>query len=110
MIQFTRHILAAALAVAAHGAAAQSGTQFPEASETVPELIGLWKESDKGCRLARREDVKVIAACLSRSVYGAAINERDWCLGREGEANAMMEWHQCGQGSLRFPPFTVPKL
>jgi len=51
----------------------------------------------------------VIVACLSRSVYGAALNERGWCLGREGEANAETEWHECGQGSMRFAPFTVPE-
>lgn len=75
----------------------------------MPELIELWSESDAGCRLARRDDVKVIVACLSRSVYGAALNERGWCLGREGEANAETEWHECGQGSMRFAPFTVPE-
>lgn len=66
----------AGLLAAAGPAAAQAGMQFPEASETVPELIELWSESDAGCRLARRDDVKVIAACLTRSVYGAALNER----------------------------------
>lgn len=102
-------IMAGLLAVAGT-AAAQAGMRFPEASETVPELVELWSESDAGCRLARREDVKVVAACLARAVYGAALNERGWCLGRDGEANARMEWHECGAGSLRFPPFTVPDL
>lgn len=110
MTQFTGLMLTAVLAVTTGGAAAQSAMQFPEASEAVPELIELWNESDAGCRLARRDDVKVIAACLSRSVYGAAVNERGWCLGREGEANAGMEWHECGADSMRFPPFVVPEL
>ncbi len=110
MTRFARLMLTAVLTVIAGGAAAQSAMQFPEASETTPELIELWSASDAGCRLARRDDVKVIAACLSRSVYGAALNERDWCLGREGEANAGMEWHECGADSMRFPPFVVPKL
>ena len=100
----------AGLLVVSGVAAAQGGMQFPEASETVPELIELWNESDAGCRLARRENVKAVAACLSRSVYGAALNERDWCLGREDEANAEMEWHECGADSLRFPPFAVPDI
>ena len=99
----------AGLLAAAGPAAAQGGMQFPAASETGRELIELWSQRDAGCRLARRDDVKVIAACLTRSVYGAALNERGWCLGREGEANAGMEWHECGEGSMRFPPFTVPE-
>lgn len=91
-------------------AAAQDRTQFPEASESVPELIELWTQSNAGCRLARREDVKVVAACLSRSVYGAALNERGWCLGKDDQANAEMEWHECGAGSLHFPPLRLPEL
>ena len=87
---------------------AQSGMQFPEATETVPELIELWDQSDSACRLSRSHDVKVAAACLSRSVYGAALNERNWCLGRSNEANANMAWHECEAASLRFPPFEIP--
>lgn len=48
--------------------------------------------------------MKVVVACVSRSIYGAALNERNWCMGREGEPNAMMEWHECEADSLRFPP------
>lgn len=93
---------------AADAAVAQPDMQFPEASETVQELIDLWDRADAGCRLSRNGDVEVAAACLSRSVYGAAINERGWCKGREGEANADMAWHECDAASLRFPPFRVP--
>jgi len=89
-------------------AAAQNAMQFPEATETVPELTEAWKQADSACRGVPGDDVKVAAACLSRSVYGAAINERGWCLGKEGEANATMDWHECAADSLRFPPFEVP--
>ena len=98
----------AALLFSAAPAAAQAGMQFPEASESAPELISLWEDSDSMCRLARREDVRVVAACVSRSIYGVALNERDWCYGREDEANAVIEWHECGEGSLRFPPLDMP--
>ena len=103
-------VLMASGMVAASHAHAQSGLRFPDAGESVPELIELYTQSDSGCRLARNEDVKVVAACLSRSVYGAALNERGWCLGKEDQANAEMEWHECEAGSLRFPPFDVPEL
>jgi len=102
-------VLAAGL-VFTGAAQAQSALQFPDATESVPELIDLYTESDSGCRLARSADVKVTVACLSRSVYGAALNERDWCLGKEDQANAEMEWHECEADSLRFPPLALPDL
>lgn len=92
----------------AGGAASQPAMQFPDASETVPELIELWEDSNSVCRGASGGDVKVAAACLSRSVFGAALNERGWCLGRQDEANADMSWHECEADSLRFPPFDIP--
>lgn len=109
MSQFPKRLFTASLLLAsANVATAQSGMQFPQATETVPELIELWTGSDSACRLSRSGDVKVAVACLSRSVYGAALNERDWCLGRENDANAEMAWHECEANSLRFPPFDVP--
>ena len=85
-------------------ALAQAPMQFPDASETVPELIELYEEADGACRLSTSHDVKVAVACNSRSIYGVALNERNWCKGRENEANAMMEWHECEANSLRFSP------
>ncbi|MGH6762408.1 MAG: hypothetical protein ACRECW_12570 [Phyllobacterium sp.] len=83
------------------------GKHFPDASETVPELITLWNESNSTCRGANGGDVKVAAACLSRSVYGVALNERNWCFGKKDESGAQMEWHACENDSLRFPPFQI---
>ena len=97
------------LTAASPALASNDKLQFPDASETPRELQQLWEDSNSTCRSAHGGDVKVAAACLSRSVYGAALNERDWCLGREGESNAEMSWHECGPDSLRFPLFSVPK-
>lgn len=102
------------LAITAAGLLVTSATQakdlqFPDASETVEELIALWKDSNSTCRGASGGDVKVAAACLSRSVYGVALNERDWCLGKKDQVNAEMTWHECGADSLRFPPFKIPE-
>lgn len=36
--------------------------------------------------------------------------ERGWCLGKEGQANAEMEWHECEAASMRFPPIDLPEL
>lgn len=102
-------ILVLCLMAAAPTFAADNKMQFPDASETPGELRQLWEDSNSICRSTHGDDVKVAAACLSRSVYGAALNERDWCLGREGESNAEMSWHECGPDSLRFPLFSVPK-
>lgn len=106
----SRIVIAASLFLLQAGMAqAQKAMQFPAATETAQELIALWKESNSVCRGAAGGDVKVAAACLSRSVYGAALNERDWCYGRNEDANADMVWHRCETGSLRFPPFEMPE-
>lgn len=105
--------LKAALAVTAilmTGSNAQSQSHTAERSESVPELIELYTQSDSGCRLTRGEDDEILVACLARSFYGAALNERGWCFGRESEANAEMEWHECAADSMRFPPLDLPEL
>jgi hypothetical protein len=96
------------LMATANATAAQPAMQFPEATETVPELIQLYEDADSICGHSMSHDVKVEVACMSRSAYGAALNERSWCYGKEGEANAMMKWHECEAASLKFGPFTVP--
>jgi hypothetical protein len=107
----SRMTIAAALLLSAAGmASAQQAMRFPDATETAQELIALWEESNSVCRGAARGDVRVAAACLSRSVYGAALNERDWCFGKSEDANADMAWHRCETGSLRFPPFEMPEI
>lgn len=82
--------------------------QRPAEGETVPRLIELYAEADSGCRLAMNDGVQVKVACISRAIYGAALNDRDGCGGRKGESNAEMEWHECGADSLRFPPLELP--
>lgn len=82
---------------------AQESMLFPDATETVPELIELYEAEDSKCRLSMSRDVRIAAACHSRSIYGAALNERGWCYGRETEANAHMSWHECEAGSMHFP-------
>lgn len=103
-----RRALASLLVLAPAAAFAQADMLFPDASETVPELIELYQAADSDCRLAMSRDVQVAVACVSRSIYGAALNERDWCRGRDGEANAHMQWHECEADSRRFPPLEVP--
>lgn len=78
--------------------------------EPVPVLIKLYSEADSGCRLAMNNSVQVKVACVSRSIYGAALNDRDWCYGRKEQANAEMEWHECGVDSMRFPPLKLPDM
>ncbi len=97
-----------AIGVLFAAAAEAKDMRFPNASETSQELISLWTGSNSICRGAHGGDVKVAAACLSRSVYGVALNERDWCFGRKDQINADMTWHRCNGDSLRFPFFDVP--
>ena len=103
-------LVLACAALGAPAAQAQAEKQFPDASETTPELIQLWEDSNGTCRGFSGNDVKTWAACAARSVYGAALNERDWCFGHEDEAGAEMTWHQCDAKSLHFPPVDISKL
>lgn len=101
-------LLAGLVAIGPSAHAQQPPKQFPKARESIPELIELYTQSDSGCRLVRNRDVKTVVACLSRSVYGAALNERNWCFGTRDQANAEMEWHECEADSNRFPPLQLP--
>lgn len=96
------------LMATANARAAEPAMQFPEATETVPELIQLYYDADTICGHSMGHDVKIVVSCMARSAYGAALNERSWCYGKEDEANAMSEWLECEAASLRFPPFTIP--
>lgn len=84
---------------------APAGVAFAQAdaqTEAVAELIALYEAADSECRLAMDNDPKTEASCAARSMYGVALNAQEWCYGREEEANAEMEWHQCEANSMRF--------
>ncbi|KKB79915.1 hypothetical protein VW35_05420 [Devosia soli] len=89
---------------------AQGLKQFPNASETTPELIDLYEDANAVCRGASGNDVTTWANCAARSVYGTALNEQDWCFGKEDQAGAEMEWHECEASSLRFKPIDINAL
>lgn len=99
--------LTLAIVPAAH---AKGDKQFPDASEMTPELIELYEDTNAICRGNSGNDVKTWANCAARSVYGTALNERDWCYGKEDHAGAEMEWHECEATSLRFEPVDINAL
>lgn len=103
-------VVLAATLLLVPAAQAQAGKQFPDASETTPELIELWQDANSTCRGMSGNDVQTWAACAARSVYGTALNERDWCFGKEDQAGAAMEWHECEATSLRFKPVDIMAL
>jgi len=110
MMESLKAALVLAASIIAIDSHAQSELQFPDVSESVPELIELYTQSDSGCRLTRGHDVEIQVACTARSFYGAVLNERGWCVGKEGQANAEMEWHECEADSMYFPPIDLPEL
>lgn len=95
-------------ALVASAASAHAEPRFTAATETVPELRELYDAADDQCRLAGSQDVKVTVACVSRAIYGQALNERGWCYGKDDQANAEMAWHECTEKSLRFTPLDLP--
>lgn len=97
-------ILIVTFALLATGVMAQETPDFGQATETAEELVELYDAADDQCRLSTSRDVKIAVACHSRAIYGAALNERGWCYGRESQANAEMNWHECEADSMHFPP------
>ena len=87
--------------------ATASDKLFPKATETDDQLKKLYDDAGDICLHNRSGDVRVAVACKAMTIYGVALNERDWCYGRRNEANAQMSWHRCGADSERF---TLDKL
>ena len=100
------------LAVAAvmSGAALAETLHFPDATETDDQLIQFYVLADNQCKHVNKGDVRVTVGCVSRAIYGKALNERGKCLGKEGEDNASMQWHDCEAGSLKFGKVELPEM
>ena len=101
-------ILAAAVLMS--GAAVADTKHFPDATETDDQLIQFYQLADTHCQHVNKEDVRTTVGCVSRAIYGMALNERGKCLGRQGEDKVSMQWHDCEANSLRFEPVDVPKI
>ncbi|WP_274628627.1 hypothetical protein [Arvimicrobium flavum] len=76
--------------------------RFEDASESNKQLIALYEQAGDTCVRNRSRDVQVTVACMSMTVYGLALNERGWCYGKQSEANAVKQWHECQEDSDRF--------
>lgn len=99
-----------ALASMTAGPALATTTHFSEATETNDQLIELYDEADGQCSKSRSHDVRVTVACVARSIYGVALNERGICYGKRDQPNASMSWHACASDSMYFPSIDLPKL
>lgn len=75
---------------------------FPRATESDEQLKTLYDDAGDICLHNPSGDVRVAVACKAMTIYGVALNERDWCYGRRDEANAEMRWHRCKADSERF--------
>lgn len=75
---------------------------FPRATESDDQLKKLYDDAGDICLHNPSGDVRVAVACKAMTIYGVALNERNWCYGRRSEANAEMRWHRCGADSERF--------
>ena len=99
-------LLAVALICAANKGVAEP--RFEGATETVDELRSLYDDAGDTCRGGSGDSVQTWAGCVSRQIYGNALNDKGWCLGKDDQANAEMVWHECEDGSIRFPVVVVP--
>lgn len=81
-----------------------------QATETVAELRELYDAANDKCRIPGSQEAKTVVACMSRAIYGQALNEKGWCWGKDDQANAVMQWHECTPNSLRYTPLDLPGL
>ncbi len=102
-----RELLMAAALLNWIGPAWTDARHFPEATETDQELIDLYEEAGGLCNHSMSRDVRIVVACLSQNVYGLALNARGFCRGKQDQANAFAQWHECDEQSLRFPPLQL---
>ena len=84
--------------------------RFAKDPETVADLRKLYDQSDDICRGPMAQTVTSAAACVSRAIYGDALNYKGWCYGQTDQANAQMRWHPCTKTSLRFQRVVVPGI
>ncbi len=103
-----RELLMAAALLNWIGPAWTDARHFPEATETDQELIDLYEEASGLCDHSMGRNVRMAVACVSRNIYGLALNERGLCRGKQDQANAFAQWHECDAQSLRFPLVQLP--
>ena len=84
--------------------------RFAEATESNEQLISLYEQAGDTCLRNPSRDVQVTVACMSMIVYGLALNERGWCHGKQHEANAVKQWHECQEGSDRFSESSLTRF
>lgn len=102
-----RGVVILAIVILSQPTGAQTG-HFREARETNERLIALYDEAADRCVRNPHRDVAVAVACQSMAIYGMALNERGMCRGKQDEANAFHNWHECEARSMRFPQVDLP--
>lgn len=110
ILKTTLAVLALLCPNIAQAEATHAQSPLANATETVAELRDLYDEADDKCRVPGSQEAKTVVACMSRAIYGQALNEKGWCWGREDQPNAEMQWHECTPASLRYTPLDLPVL
>jgi hypothetical protein len=77
----------------------------PETSSrlTVEQLIGEYTQLDGFCRGGYGiHSLSITLNCEKRAEVHAILQERGYCLGREGQSNSEFRWHKCNKNSYRL--------
>ena len=84
--------------------------RFADATETNEQLMKLYDQAGATCLRNPSRDVQVTVTCHAMTIYGLALNERGLCYGKQHEANAFKEWHECETDSDRFSVDSLTQL
>jgi hypothetical protein len=70
---------------------------------TVEQLIGEYTQLDGFCRGGYGiHSLSINLNCEKRAEVHAILQERGYCLGREGQSNSEFRWHKCNKNSYRL--------
>ena len=64
-------------------------------------IIDRWHEANDFCRGGSGDDKDTLAWCSVREALSEVLAARDWCYGKQSEAEYQHKWHKCTTDSIR---------
>jgi hypothetical protein len=64
-------------------------------------IIKQWNEANVFCRGSTEEDKETLAWCTVREAIAEVLSAREWCYGKQDEAEYQHKWHKCATDSIK---------